>query len=93
MKLIELVERVSNLIGEKLDCPEILDVDYISHITWQESEVPDSCKAIWVIKGPKNIIGYSIWYEAEIKDGKLESLTRWYSDDATEPYQIETIIE
>ena len=87
MKLAELVEKASNLIGEKLDCPEI----YVDNVEWKENEVPDSFKAVWVTQGPARQTGSTFWYEAKIKDDKLESLTRWYSDDSTDPRQVETI--
>ena len=93
MKLAELVDKVDSLTGEVLGCPDTINDNYVSNEDWQESEVPDSCKAVWVTQGPMARTGCTFWFEAEIKDGKLEGLTRWYSDDATEPRQVETIFK
>ena len=38
MKLIELVEKVSNLIGEELDCLDRIDNDCLSYKDWQKVE-------------------------------------------------------
>ena len=93
MKLAELVDKVDSLTKEVLGCPTTVDNNYVSDKDWQESEVLNTCKAVWITQGPMDRTGCTFWFEAEIKDGKLEGLTRWYSDDATDPRQVETIIE
>ena len=91
MKLFELEHEVSDLVEHTLGAPTTLDDQYVSAGKWKEIVLPSSCKIVWVTQGPAEQTGATFWYEAEVSKDKLKSLTRWYSDDATEDYCVEII--
>ena len=63
MKLAELVDKVDSLTGEVLGCPDTINDKYVSDKDWQESEVPNSCKAVWVTQGPMDRTGCTFWLD------------------------------